>query len=76
VELFYIIADPACAQARRVVLDLGLKERVRFRNMYYPEVRHDFHTHAGSTLPALWDGARLYEGLEAVVATLKAQTAR
>ncbi len=69
-ELFYTIADQACAQARRAVLELGLKEQVSFRNMYYPEVEADFRARGGQELPALWDGAVLHQGLDAVMRVL------
>ena len=65
-ELFYTIADADCAAARRAVMDMRLKDRVAFRNMYYPEVQHDFKSRGGHQVPALWDGERLHEGLKAV----------
>ena len=71
-ELFYTIADAACAAARKAVIDRGLKQQVSFRNMYYPEVVHDFKARGGTTVPALWDGARLHEGLNAVLGALPA----
>lgn len=71
-ELFYTIADAACATARKEVIDRGLKEQVSFRNMYYPEVQHDFKARGGRALPALWDGKTLHEGLTAVLAALPA----
>jgi hypothetical protein len=73
VELFYTIADAACAAARKAIMAAKLKERVAFRNMYYPEVQHDFKLRGGKELPALWDGQTLHQGLravESVVATL------
>jgi hypothetical protein len=66
VELFYTIADAACAAARKAIMAAKLKEKVSFRNMYYPEVQHDFKTRGGHRVPALWDGVRLHEGLKAV----------
>jgi hypothetical protein len=71
-ELFYTIADPDCAAARREVMERGLKELVDFRNMYYPEVVHDFEARGGARLPALWDGATLHQGLDAVLRALPA----
>ena len=65
-ELFYTIADAACATARKAILEAKLKEKVNFRNMYYPEVQHDFKSRGGHQVPALWDGERLHEGLKAV----------
>ena len=69
-ELFYTIADADCAAARRAVLDRGVKELVSFRNLDYPEVAADFTARGGRTVPALWDGERLHEGLPAVTAVL------
>ena len=69
-ELFYTIADAACAAARKAVIERGLKERISFRNMYYPEVQHDFKARGGHNLPALWDGQTLHEGLNAVLEAL------
>ena len=70
-ELFYIIADADCAAARRAVLERGLKEKVNFRNLAYPEVEADFTAHGGKKLPALWDGTTLQQGLPAVLADLE-----
>lgn len=71
-ELFHRIADPPSAVARRYVVDHGLEDRVRFRNLTYPEVEADFHRLGGETTPALWDGTHLHQGAEAVVARLQA----
>jgi hypothetical protein len=71
-ELFHKIADEGSAAARRMVVERGLEERVRFRNIYYPEVVRDFEAHGGTQLPALWDGERLVEGTDAVLALLAA----
>jgi hypothetical protein len=71
VELFYTIADADCAAARKEVYARGLKERIDFRNMYYPEVLADFTARGGERLPALWDGATLHQGLAAVVSRLQ-----
>lgn len=70
-ELFHAIADPGSAAARKRVVELGLEARVRFRNVIYDEVRHDFDARGGRNLPALWDGETLHEGAEAVIAALE-----
>ncbi len=70
-ELFHQIADEGSAAARRAVVERGLEEQVRFRNIFYPEVEADFRARGGATLPALWDGAKLIEGASAVLATLE-----
>jgi hypothetical protein len=71
-ELFHALADPDSAAARREVMGRGLKGRVSFRNVHYPEVLADLTARGGTEaqLPALWDGERLYLGLPAVLAAL------
>jgi hypothetical protein len=71
IELFHAIADAGSAAARRRVVERGLEGRVRLRNVFYPEVAADLEAHGGSNTPALWDGARLIEGAEAVLAALE-----
>ena len=71
-ELFHRLADPPSAVARRYVVDYALEDRVRFRNLTYPEVEADFRARGGHTTPALWDGHTLHQGAEAVVARLQA----
>jgi hypothetical protein len=66
VELFYTIADSACAAARKAIIAAKLKEKVNFRNLYYPEVQHDFRVRGGHRVPALWDGEKMHQGLKAV----------
>lgn len=69
-ELFHATNDPSSAAARRMVVERGLEEKVRFRNIFYPEVQADFAARGGSRLPALWDGTRLIEGEAAVLEVL------
>ncbi|MBU8897989.1 hypothetical protein DRW03_32540 [Corallococcus sp. H22C18031201] len=71
-ELFHRIADPQSATARRFVTDHQLEDRVRFRNLTYPEVEADWRRLGGQSSPALWDGTHLHQGAEAVVARLLA----
>lgn len=72
-ELFHAIADPPSAEARRFVVDHALEDRVRFRNVTYPEVLADLRARGGGhTTPALWDGTTLHQGAQAVVARLQA----
>ena len=65
-ELFHEVSQPLSASARRVFVSRGLADRVRLRNVYYPEVLADFAARGGKSLPALWDGERLVEGAAAV----------
>jgi hypothetical protein len=71
-ELFHRLAEPDSAAARRLVLDLGLREAVDFRNVFYPSHASDLAARGGGETPALWDGARLHVGLPAVRAALEA----
>ncbi len=70
VWLFHATNDADSAAARRRVVERGLEGRVRFRNVFYPEVQTDLAARGGGRTPALWDGARLIEGREAVLAFL------
>lgn len=65
-ELFHEIADPASAAIRTLVVALGLKERVAFRNVSYPEAAADLERRGGNGVPALWDGGQLHVGPERV----------
>jgi hypothetical protein len=76
-QLFYVISDEACAAARRAVVERGVLEKVKFRNVHYEEVRRDLDAHhaaagraGAAVLPALWDGHVLHEGLDAVLAAI------
>lgn len=72
-ELFHSVVDGgASARARTFIVEHGLKEQISFRNVYYAEVAADLAARGGSQTPALWDGARLVEGGEAVLAALEA----
>jgi hypothetical protein len=61
-ELFHATNDPPSAAARRRVVELGLESAIRFRNIFYAEVKADFAARGGVRLPALWDGQSLMEG--------------
>ncbi len=70
-ELFHATNDDgSSARARKAVVDLSLTEKVRFRNIFYPEVQADFAARGGTKLPALWDGATLFQGIDAVLEAL------
>lgn len=71
-ELFHRIAETASAQARRYIVEHGLEDRIRFRNLTYEEVEKDFLARGGHSSPALWDGHTLFQGAQAVVARLQA----
>jgi hypothetical protein len=70
-ELFHRLAEPASAAARKLVVDLGLADRVSFRNVGFDSHRDALAAHGGAQTPALWDGARLHVGLDAVRAALE-----
>lgn len=71
-ELFHRLDEPRSARVRRWVVDHGLLELVRFRNVVYPEAASDFAARGGAETPALWDGERLFTGAELIVARLQA----
>ncbi len=69
-ELFHVIAEADSATARKLVVTHHLEAVVRFRNLTYPEVQQDFATRGGTSTPAVWDGERLHQGIDAVTAVL------
>lgn len=71
-QLFHAIADAASARARARVVERGLEGRVQFRNVHYEEAAAALRERGGARLPSLWDGAKLHEGEEAVLAFLDA----
>jgi hypothetical protein len=72
-QLFHAIADRGSARVRNFVAEHELLDRLRYRNVIYPEVLADLQAHGGSpaSLPALWDGEKLHVGADAVIAVLK-----
>jgi len=70
-ELFHRIGDPASAQVRRYVAENGLLEKVRFRNVAFPDAQRDFQARGGGNTPALWDGQVLIEGTDPAIARLR-----
>jgi hypothetical protein len=72
-ELFHRLAEPESATARTLLRDLGLLEAVELRNVAFDSHRAALAARGGARTPALWDGARLHEGLAAVRARLAAE---
>jgi hypothetical protein len=70
IELFHATNDEGSAEARKLVVDKALAGQIRFRNVFYPEVRADLDARGGTTTPAVWDGEKLIEGRDAVLAFL------
>jgi hypothetical protein len=70
-ELFHRIAEPASADARRRLVERGLVGRVELRNVEFETHAQALRARGGGATPALWDGARLHEGREAVLAALE-----
>lgn len=68
--LYHRIGDPDSAAVRRRIVQLALKPRIDFQNVD-DEGAAAFATHGGRTVPALWDGARLHEGRDAVLVLLE-----
>jgi len=65
-ELFHRVAEPESAATRKLVRELGLLRAVAFRNVAFDSHRDALAARGGGRTPALWDGARLHEGLAAV----------
>jgi hypothetical protein len=72
IELFHATNDEGSAEARKLVVDHGLVGQIRFRNIFYPEVRADLDARGGTSTPAIWDGEKLIQGRDAVLAFLGA----
>lgn len=69
-ELFHQIAEPESAEVRRWIVSHGVVEKVRLRNIEYPEALADFKARGGTGTPALWDGDRLHVGRDACIQAL------
>lgn len=74
-ELFHRISESDSAAARRRAGELGLLDRLELRNVDFESHRASFAARGGGATPALWDGARLHVGRDAVLAALEALTA-
>lgn len=70
-ELFHELSGEGNVRVRREIVARGLKDRISFRNIYWPEDREAFDALRGSRTPALWDGERLHEGEGAVMRALR-----
>ena len=68
--LYHRIDDPGSAAVRRRVVELGLKPQVDFQNVD-TDGAEAWANARGKALPALWDGARLHEGTDAALETLR-----
>ena len=75
-ELFHRLAEPDSAAARTLVRDLGLLEAVVFRNVAFASHAAELAARGGARTPALWDGARLHEGLDAIRVALSSARGR
>ena len=69
-ELFHALSEPESAAARRLVADLGLVDAVTFRNVAFDSHRAALAEAGGARTPALLEGGRLHEGLDAIRAAL------
>ena len=70
-QLFHRIDDADSAAARRELGRLGLYERVKMRNVYYPEAAADLEAIGADRVPTLFNGTERHVGLPAVIAALQ-----
>jgi len=68
--LFHRIEDPASAAVRREIVARGLKSRIDFQNVDSADGKALFAARGGTTVPAVWDGAALRAGTDAIVSWL------
>lgn len=62
-ELFHRIADSDSAAVRREIVDLGIADDIRFRNVDTGETAaDDWRARGGKIVPALWTGDELIQG--------------
>jgi len=71
-DLFHRISESDSAAARRRASELGLFARLELRNVESESDRAALAARGGGATPALWDGARLHVGRDAVLAALEA----
>ena len=69
--LYHRLADPDSAAVRSWIVERGLKPRIDFQNVD-TEGAEAFAALGGARTPALWDGARLHEGADAIRAAVGA----
>jgi hypothetical protein len=69
-ELFHRIAEPASARVRRALVVRDLMDRVGMRNVAFDSHQAALAARGGAATPALWDGAALHTGPEAILARL------
>jgi hypothetical protein len=69
-ELFHRLSEPESARARLLVRELGLVDAVEFRNVAFESHAAALRERGGGRTPALWDGERLHEGVDAIRAAL------
>lgn len=63
--LYHRVADPASAAVRQKIVAAGLKRLIDFQNVD-TDAADEFAARNGREVPALWDGARLHEGSDAI----------
>jgi hypothetical protein len=70
-ELFHRIPETDSAATRRRASELGLLDGLELRNVEFDSHRAALAAHGGGVTPALWDGAQLHVGRDAVLAALE-----
>lgn len=70
-ELYHRIEEPASAEARRRAVAVGLVGRLALRNVHFERHAAALAARGGTgATPALWDGAALHQGRDAVLVAL------
>ncbi len=72
-ELFHVLTDPDCIAVRKLIVELNLHERVKFRNVdIYDEHCQALLKLTGEVrIPCLWAQGKAFIGREAISDFLK-----
>ena len=72
-ELFHLIVDPGSVRVRKFIAERELLSDVKYRNVAFDGAMEKLKAVGGDgTVPALWDGEKLFVGADAVIARLLA----
>ena len=70
--IFYQEGDGGSARVLTFIEEHGIQDLVVARDIAFADARAAFDRLRGSSTPALWDGERMHQGAEAVLARLMA----